>query len=57
MQKKFKPGDTAPQSGQYQKIGPRGGKTHKEITMVKGKIFPPGGKKRITYQLVDKTKH
>ena len=41
MPKTFKPGQIVPKSGQYEKIGPRGGKTGKEITGVKSKTFPP----------------
>ena len=41
MPKLFKPGQKIKRSGQYEKIGPRGGKTKKEITGVKGKVFPP----------------
>lgn len=57
MTKTFKPGQTVPKSGQYEKIGPRGGNTGKEITGVKGKTFPPGTQSGITYELSDKTKH
>jgi hypothetical protein len=38
------------------RIGPRGGKTGKEITSTKGKPLPPVGKGE-TLKLVDKTKH
>jgi len=57
MIKTFKPGQTVPKSGQYEKIGPRGGKTGKEITGVKSKTFPPAVQPGITYHLADKTKH
>lgn len=52
----LKPGQTAPDSGQYQKIGPRGGKGP-EVTSVKGKPLPPTPTKGTTYTLVDPTKH
>ena len=52
----IKPGQAAPASGQYQRIGPRGGKGA-EITAVKGKSMPPGDKRGSTYLLVDPTKH
>lgn len=55
-QKVFKPGQNAPTSGQYGIIGPRGGKTSQEVTMVKGKNFPPAPLPKMTYKLVDKTK-
>lgn len=57
MTKIFKPGEKIPVSAQYAKIGPRGGKTTKEITGVKGKIFPPAPKPGVTFKLTDRTKH
>jgi len=51
----LKPGEDTPRSGQYEKVGPRGGKG-KEITSVKGKPLPPAPK-GTTYKLVDPTKH
>jgi hypothetical protein len=47
----YKPGHKAEKSGQYVNA-----KTGKEITMVKGKTFPPGPKGS-TYVLVNETKH
>jgi hypothetical protein len=55
-QETVKPGQPAPQSGQYQKIGPRGG-AGAEVTAVKGKPMPPADKPGGTYRLVDPTKH
>lgn len=52
-----KPGEKANTSGQYEIIGPRGGRTGKEVTVVKGEPLPPTPKPRETYELVDKTKH
>jgi hypothetical protein len=52
----LKPGQTAPASGQYQKVGPRGGKGA-EVTSVKGEPLPPTPVKGTTYTLVDPTKH
>lgn len=52
--KGLKPGQKAPQSGQYQQIGPRGGKGD-EITAVKDKPLPPTPTKGMTYNLVDPT--
>jgi hypothetical protein len=52
----LKPGQTAPRSGQYQQIGPRGGKGP-EVTSVKGEPLPPPATKGTTYTLVDPTKH
>lgn len=52
----LKPGQFTPTSGQYQQIGPRGGKGP-EITAVQGKPLPPTDKPGSTYNLVDATKH
>ena len=52
----FKPGQKAPASGQYQKIGPRGGKGP-EVTSVKGEPLPPTNTKGSTYKLVDPSKN
>ncbi len=52
----LKPGQTAPRSGQYQQIGPRGGRGP-EVTSVMGKPLPPTQTPGSTYKLVDPTKH
>jgi hypothetical protein len=52
----LKPGQSAPKSGQYQQIGPRGGKG-KEVTSVKGEPLPPSPSRGSTYSLVDPTKN
>jgi hypothetical protein len=52
----LKPGTKAPASGQYQKIGPRGGQGH-EVTVVKGKPLPPAGGPGSTFTLVDRSKN
>ncbi len=52
----LKPGQKAPASGQYQTVGPKGGKG-KEVTAVKGEPLPPTDKPGSTYNLVDKTKN
>jgi hypothetical protein len=52
-----KPGEKAEVSGQYEIIGPRGGKTGKERTVVKGEPLPPTPKPNEKYVLVDKTIH
>jgi len=54
MKNYFKPGQKAPVSAQYLEIGPRGG-SGKEITLPKGKTFPPSPKKGVTYKPVDRT--
>ena len=50
-----KPGQSAPYSGQYQIIGPKGGKGA-ERTVVKGEPFPPTPKSGSIYKIVDRTK-
>lgn len=55
--KNLKPGQTAPFSGQYGIVGPRGGDTGKERTVTKGEPMPPTPKPGQTYNLNDKTKH
>lgn len=57
MAKPYKPGQKVPLSGQYGIIGPRGGKTGEERTLVKDEVFPPTPKKGMTYTLDDPTKH
>ena len=52
----LKPGQTAPRSGQYQQVGPRGGHGP-EVTSVKGEPLPPTPTAGSTYRLVDPTKH
>ncbi len=52
----LRPGQETPVSGQYQAIGPRGGKGQ-EVTAVQGKPLPPTSKPGGTYNLVDATKH
>ena len=52
----LKPGQTAPRSGQYQQIGPRGGRGP-EVTSVRGEPLPPTNTAGSTYRLVDPTKH
>jgi hypothetical protein len=52
----LKPGHEAPHSGQYQEIGPRGGKG-REVTVTRGEPMPPTTRKDCTYRLVDRTKN
>ena len=52
----FKPGQKAPTSGQYEMLGPRGGHSGIERTVVKNEPFPPTQQSGQTYVLVDKTK-
>lgn len=53
----FKPGQTAPRSGQYGLLGPRGGQTGAERTVTKGEPLPPTPRPGMGYKLVDATKH
>lgn len=52
----LKPGKPAPASGQYQTIGPRGGRGN-EITSTQGNPLPPTPKPNSSYVLVDRTRH
>ncbi|RUV55413.1 MAG: hypothetical protein E5V25_01765 [Mesorhizobium sp.] len=52
----LRPGQLAPRSGQYEIIGPRGGKGP-ERTVVRNEPLPPTPSKGSTYKLVDPTKH
>ena len=52
----LRPGQRAPKSGQYQQIGPRGGRGP-EVTSVRGEPLPPAQLRGATYKLVDPTKH
>jgi hypothetical protein len=51
MSKTYKPGETAPRSGEYEIRGPRGGHTGKERTVVKGEPFPPTRQSGESYAL------
>ncbi len=53
----LKPGNKANASGQYGVVGPRGGKTNHEVTVVKGETLPPTKKPGQSYFMVDPTKN
>jgi hypothetical protein len=55
--KTYKPGQTAPRSGQYGILGTRGGDTRVERTVTRGEPLPPTPKPGQTYKLVDPTKN
>lgn len=52
----YNPGQKAPASGQYKIVGPRGGSTGVERTVVKGEPLPPTLSKGQSYKLTDRTK-
>ena len=53
----YKPGQKAPYSGQYGIVGPRGGYTGQERTVVKGEPLPPTPKAGLRYVINDLTKN
>lgn len=52
----YKPGQAAPRSGQYEIVGPRGGGTSIERTVVRGEPLPPTLESGQRYILADPTK-
>lgn len=57
MTEAFRPGQSAPRSGQYEQVGPRGGRTGEERTVTRGEPLPPTPKPGMGYVLVDPTRH
>lgn len=55
--KTYKPGEKAPSSGQYEIVGPRGGNTGAERTIVKGEPFPPTPEPSQKYVITDRSKN
>jgi len=53
----LRPGEDAPVSGQYEEVGPRGGRTGHEITAARGETLPPTTRRGSSYDLVDRTKN
>ena len=53
----LKPGQKAPDSGQYAIVGPKGGNAGGEVTVTKGKSLPPTPKPGQFFVLVDPTRH
>jgi hypothetical protein len=51
MTKNLKPGQPAPNSGEYEIRGPRGGDTGQERTAIQGKPLPPTPKPGQSYTL------
>jgi hypothetical protein len=50
-------GEKAKVPGIYDIIGPRGGVTGKQITVVKGETLPPTPKPNEAYKIAEKPKH
>lgn len=57
MPDRLKPGERAPRSGQYEIVGPRGGRTGEERTVTRQEPLPPTPKAGQRYEIVDPTKH
>lgn len=57
MPKPLKPGEIIPRSGQYERVGPRGGRTGEEVTSTRGERVPPTPRPGEGYVLVDPTRH
>lgn len=53
----LRPGQATPASGQYEIVGPRGGRTGEERTSVRGEPLPPTPKSGQGYVLVDPTRN
>lgn len=53
--KKLTPGTKAPASGQYEIVGPRGGRTGVERTVVRNEPLPPTPNPGETYRIADRT--
>jgi hypothetical protein len=57
LPKPLKPGQRARASGQYEVVGPRGGRTGQERTVTRSEPLPPTPKPRQGYRLVDRTRN
>lgn len=55
--RRHKPGEKAPESGQYGIVNRNGRRTGEERTVTKGERLPPTPHKGQTYVIVDRTKH
>lgn len=53
----LRPGQQTPTSGQYARVGPRGGKVPGEVTSTQGNPLPPTLAPGQKYKLVDATRH
>ena len=57
MSKKLTPGTKAPASAQYEIVGPRGGRTGEERTVVRNEPLPPTPQPGQSYRIADRTKN
>ena len=57
MARKLTPGTKAPASAQYEIIGPRGGRTGEERTVVKNEPLPPTPQAGQSYRIADRTRN
>lgn len=57
MGERYRPGQKAPASGQYEIVGPRGGQTGEERTVVKGEPLPPTPEQGQRYRIADRSKN
>lgn len=57
MNEPLKSGEKAPASGQYEIVGPRGGGTGEERTVVRGETLPPTPKPGQGYRIADRTRN
>jgi hypothetical protein len=57
MAKNLKPGTKAPVSALYEIVGPRGGKTGTERTVVRGEPLPPTPKPGEAYRIAERAKN
>jgi hypothetical protein len=57
MGKSLRPGQPAPRSGQYEVVGPRGGRTGHEVTMPRDHTLPPTPEPGQGYVLVDPSRN
>jgi hypothetical protein len=53
----MKPGQPVSRPGQYEEVGPKGGKTGHEVTMPGGHKLPPSSKPGNEFILVDPSKN
>jgi hypothetical protein len=53
--KKLTPGTKAPASAQHEIVGPRGGRTGVERTVVRGEPLPPTPNAGESYRIADRT--